>query len=192
METFPGAVSRRTEVIRTTEKPDAKMMAIVRPMISRGTRRLKTFTWDRPFIRFQIISSSSVKLVVLIPPPVEPGEAPMNIVFSGAPVGSLQTVDQMIASTERGILVTRLWYIREVDPYEKNLTGMTRDGTFLVEHGRVQCGIRNLRFNQSLIHMLRNVEVLGRAVRASGEESIDMVVPPMKVGGFNFTEITRF
>jgi predicted Zn-dependent protease len=124
--------------------------------------------------------------------PNEMGEAPMNIVFSGAPVGSLQTVDQMIASTERGLLVTRLWYIREVDPYEKNLTGMTRDGTFLVEHGRVQCGIRNLRFNQSLIHMLRNVEVLGRAVRASGEESIDMVVPPMKVRGFNFTEITWF
>ena len=71
--------NRRTEVIRTTEKPDAKMMAIVRPMISRGTRRLKTFTWDRPFIRFQIIRSSSAKLVVLIPPPVEPGEAPMNM-----------------------------------------------------------------------------------------------------------------
>ena len=69
---------------------------------------------------------------------------------------------------------------------------MTRDGTFLVERGKVQCGIRNLRFNQSLIQMLRNVECLGEAVRASGEESIDMVVPPMKVRDFNFTETTRF
>ena len=56
----------------------------------------------------------------------------------------------MIASTERGVLVTRLWYIREVDPYEKILTGMTRDGTFLIENGKVQGGVRNFRFNESL------------------------------------------
>jgi predicted Zn-dependent protease len=124
--------------------------------------------------------------------PNEMGEAPLNIVFRGAPAGSSQTVEEMIASMDRGILVTRLWYIREVDPYEKVLTGMTREGTFLVEHGKVECGIRNLRFNQSLIQMLRNVESLGEAVRASGEESIDMVVPPMKVRDFNFTETTRF
>ena len=57
--------------------------------------------------------------------------------------------------------MTRLWYIREVDPYEKILTGMTRDGTFLVEDGKIQCGIRNFRFNESLIHMLQNVEAMG-------------------------------
>ena len=88
--------------------------------------------------------------------------------------------------------MTRLWHIREVDAYEKNLTGMTRDGMFLIEGGKLQCGIRNLQFNQSLIQMLRNVESLGEAVRASGEESIDMVVPPMRVRDFNFTETTRF
>ena len=124
--------------------------------------------------------------------PNEMGEAPLNIVFRGAPAGSSQTVEEMIASMDRGILVTRLWYIREVDPYEKNLTGMTRDRTFLVERGKVQCGIRNLRFNQSWIQMLRNVECLGEAVRASSGESIDMVVPPMNVRDFNFTETTRF
>ena len=63
---------------------------------------------------------------------------------------------------------------------------------FLIEGGKLQCGIRNLQFNQSLIQMLRNVESLGEAVRASGEESIDMVVPPMRVRDFNFTETTRF
>jgi predicted Zn-dependent protease len=124
--------------------------------------------------------------------PNEMGEAPLNIVFQGAPLDSSQTVEQMIAATERGILVTRLWYIREVDPYEKILTGMTRDGTFLVERGKVQCGIRNFRFNQGLVQMLRNVEALGEAKRASSEESIDMVVPPMKVREFNFTETTKF
>jgi predicted Zn-dependent protease len=122
--------------------------------------------------------------------PNEMGEAPMNLVF-GTPADS-RTVEQMIASTERGVLVTRLWYIREVDPYEKILTGMTRDGTFYVEDGKAQHGILNFRFNESLIHMLSNVEAMGTPVRASGEESFDMVAPPMKVKDFNFTEVTKF
>jgi PmbA protein len=124
------------------------------------------------------------------PLPNEIGEMPMNTVF--AVPKQPQTMEEMIASTERGVLVTRLWYIREVDPYEKIVTGMTRDGTFLVENGKVQCGLRNFRFNQSLISMLSNVEAMSVPVRASGEESFDMVVPAMKVGEFNFTEVTKF
>jgi PmbA protein len=123
------------------------------------------------------------------PIPNEMGEAPMNIVFA-APKEP-KSIDQMIASTERGVLVTRLWYIREVDPYEKILTGMTRDGTFYVEDGKVRHGIRNFRFNESLIHMLSHVKEMGTPVRASGEESFDMVVPAMKVREFNFTEVTK-
>jgi PmbA protein len=122
--------------------------------------------------------------------PNEMGEMPVNIVFGEA--NNPQTIEQMIASTERGVLVTRLWYIREVDPYEKILTGMTRDGTFLIENGKIQAGIRNFRFNESLIHMLSNVEGMSKLVRASGEESFDMVVPAMKVKDFNFTEVTKF
>jgi PmbA protein len=124
------------------------------------------------------------------PLPNEMGEMPLNIVF--APVDDSQSVEQMIASTERGILVTRLWYIREVEPFEKMLTGMTRDGTFLIENGRVQAGVRNFRFNESLLHMLSSVEAMSQPVRASGEESFDMVVPAMKVREFNFTEVTKF
>jgi predicted Zn-dependent protease len=101
-------------------------------------------------------------------------------------------VEQMIASAERAILVTRLWYIREVDPYEKIFTGMTRDGTFLVEDGKVTSGVRNFRFNQGLMEMLSNVEALSPSVRASGEETFDMVTPAMQVRDFNFTEVTRF
>jgi len=122
--------------------------------------------------------------------PNEMGEMPLNIVF--APTGDPQTVEQMIASTERGVLVTRLWYIREVEPFEKMLTGMTRDGTFYVENGRVQDGVRNFRLNESLIHMLSNVEAMSVPVRSCGEESFDMVVPAMKVKDFNFTEVTKF
>jgi predicted Zn-dependent protease len=122
--------------------------------------------------------------------PNEMGEMPMNIVV--APVSDPQSVKQMIASTERGVLVTRLWYIREVEPFEKMLTGMTRDGTFYVENGRVQGGLRNFRFNESLIHMLSNVEAMSVPMRSCGEESFDMVVPAMKVKDFNFTEVTKF
>ena len=122
--------------------------------------------------------------------PNEIGEMPLNIVF--APVSKPETIEQMIASTERGILVTRLWYIREVEPFEKMLTGMTRDGTFLIENGRVQGGVRNFRFNESLIHMLSSVEAMSVPVRSCGEESFDMVVPAMKVRDFNFTEVTKF
>jgi predicted Zn-dependent protease len=122
------------------------------------------------------------------PLPNEVGEAPLNIVIAG---GST-SVDEMIASTDRGILITRLWYIREVEPYDKIMTGMTRDGTFLIENGRVNCGLRNFRFNQGIIELLNNVDALSPAVRASGEEVFDMVVPAMKVRNFNFTEVTRF
>ncbi len=118
--------------------------------------------------------------------PNEYGEAPMNIVIEGGG----HTLEEMIAGTKRGVLVTRVWYIREVDPYEKIMTGLTRDGTFLVEGGRVVCGLRNFRFNQSLVELLRNVEMLSAAERASGEEAFDMVVPAMRVGEFTFSEVT--
>jgi predicted Zn-dependent protease len=122
--------------------------------------------------------------------PNEMGEMPLNIVF--APPQNPQSLEQMIASTERGVLVTRVWYTREVDPYEKILTGMTRDGTFFIENGKVRHGVRNFRLNESLIQMLSNVEAMSVPVRTSGEESFDMVVPAMKVREFNFTEVTKF
>jgi PmbA protein len=120
--------------------------------------------------------------------PNEYGEAPMNLVFAGGD----SSLEKMVASTDRGLLVTRLWYIREVDPYEKVMTGMTRDGLFLVENGRVTGAVRNFRFNQSLIEMLKNVELLSPAVRATGEEAFEMVVPAMKVRDFHFSEVTKF
>ena len=178
------------------------------PFDSEGMKRQRLKLIDKGVVQRVTYSRSSAKRmresemaskVGLVQPtghgfalPSEIGEAPLNIVFAGPPEGNARTVEQMIASTERGILVTRLWYIREVDPYEKILTGMTRDGTFLVENGKVVCGIRNFRFNESLLHMLQNVEAMGTPVRSSGEESFDMVVPPMKVRDFNFTETTKF
>jgi PmbA protein len=120
--------------------------------------------------------------------PNEYGEAPVNLVVAGGNT----SVPEMIAGTDRGLLVTRLWYIREVDPYEKIMTGMTRDGLFLVEKGKVTQAMRNFRFNQSILEMLKNVECLGPAHRSTAEESFEMVVPPMKIGNFHFSEVTKF
>ncbi len=122
------------------------------------------------------------------PLPNDIGEVPMNIVMEG----NKASVEEMIRTTARGLLVTRLWYIREVDPFQKILTGMTRDGTFWVEDGKVQHGVRNLRFNQSVIEMLNQVEMLGPPQRTSGEESFEMVVPAMKVHDFSFSSLTKF
>lgn len=92
----------------------------------------------------------------------------------------------------RGILVTRLWYIREVDPFRKVMTGMTRDGTFFVDGGEIQNGLHNFRFNVSVVDLLNTVEAMTAAVRSSGEESFDMVVPAMLAAEFPFTEVTLF
>jgi PmbA protein len=159
-----------------------------------GFPRQKVLLVDRGVPRNLVYARATAKKMKARPTghgftlPNEYGEAPMNLVFSGGD----KSVDDMIRSTERGILVTRFWYIREVEPYEKVLTGMTRDGTFLVENGRVTGGIRNFRFNQSIIEALAKVEMLGVPMRATGEESFEMVVPPMKIRDFHFSEVTKF
>ena len=164
------------------------------PFDGEGMRRQKVLLVDRGVPRNLVYSRGAAKSAGKKPTghgfvlPNEEGEAPVNLVFSGGD----SSVEKMVAATDRGLLVTRLWYIREVDPYEKVLTGMTRDGLFLVEKGKVAGAVRNFRFNQSLIEMLRNVELLSPAVRASGEESFEMAVPAMKVRDFQFSEVTKF
>ncbi|MBX9667018.1 MAG: TldD/PmbA family protein [Candidatus Obscuribacterales bacterium] len=123
-----------------------------------------------------------------LPEPNSLGDNPMNLVI----VGDGSSVDDMVKSTEKGILLTRVWYVRQVDPARKIVTGMTRDGTFLVENGEVSRGIKNLRFNVSLIELLNNVVAVGQARRTAGEEGVPQVVPAMKIADFNFTEVTRF
>ncbi len=105
--------------------------------------------------------------------------------------GGDATTEQMIASTDRGILVTRLWYLRQVDPRTVLYTGLTRDGTFLIENGKITKAVKNLRFNESPLFMLNNLESLGRAVRVAGTEAGGNVVfPTLKVKDFNFTSLS--
>jgi predicted Zn-dependent protease len=106
--------------------------------------------------------------------------------------GGQASLDEMISSTPRGILVTRLWYLREVDPRTILYTGLTRDGTFLIENGRVTKAIRNLRFNDSPLFMLNNLETLGRPERVAGTEAGGAVVmPALKVRDFSFTSLSE-
>lgn len=109
---------------------------------------------------------------------------PVNFVMDGG-AGS---VDDLIASTERGILVTRFWYIRFVDPMTFLLTGMTRDGLFWVEDGEVRHGITNLRFNESPLRVMENVEAMSAPARVGAPA----MVPALKVRDFRFTSGTSF
>jgi predicted Zn-dependent protease len=107
-------------------------------------------------------------------------------------MGGTTSLDEMIRSSDRGVLLSRVWYVRTVDPETVLLTGMTRDGTFYVDKGEIAYPIKNFRFNVSIHELLNNVLALGPAVRAAGEEGAANVVPAMKVAGFNFTEVTKF
>lgn len=101
--------------------------------------------------------------------------------------GGTKSTSELIASTERGILVTRTWYIRMVDPQTVLLTGLTRDGTFYIENGQLKYPIKNFRFNESPVIMLNNIEELGRSVRV---EDGSIMVPPMKIRDFTFTSLS--
>ncbi len=105
--------------------------------------------------------------------------------------GTKQTTAELIAGTKKGVLVTRTWYIREVDPQSLLLTGLTRDGTFYIENGKILYPIKNFRFNESPVTMLNNIEAIGQpAVIAGDEVPYQMLIPPMKVRDFNFTSLS--
>ena len=113
--------------------------------------------------------------------------APGNIIMAGT---DKSTAD-LIASTKKGILVTRTWYIRLVDPQSVLLTGLTRDGTFYIENGKIKHPIKNFRFNESPVTMLNNIEEIGKPQIIGGDEvQYAMAIPPMKVRDFNFTSLS--
>jgi predicted Zn-dependent protease len=105
--------------------------------------------------------------------------------------GGKSTLEELIKGTAKGILVTRLWYIRSVDPQTLLLTGLTRDGTFFIENGQIKFPIKNLRFNESPIIMLNNIDELGIPERCvSGESTAHYVLPPMRLRDFTFTSLS--
>ncbi|MFL6657432.1 MAG: TldD/PmbA family protein [Massilia sp.] len=118
---------------------------------------------------------------------VRPVGAPGNMIMGG----TSKSTQELIANTKKGVLVTRTWYIRMVDPQSVLLTGLTRDGTFYIENGKIKHPIKNFRFNESPVTMLNNIEEIGKPVVISGDESqYSLLIPPMKVRDFNFTSLS--
>jgi predicted Zn-dependent protease len=109
--------------------------------------------------------------------------------YEGSPgvimAGGQESLEELIKGVKRGVLVTRLWYIREVDPQTVLYTGLTRDGTFYIENGEIKYAVKNFRFNESPVIMLNNLEALGKPVRANA-----CLIPPMVVRDFTFSSLS--
>jgi len=123
-----------------------------------------------------------------LPAPNTAGPLPTNL-FLG--VGDAAPAD-LLAGVERGIWVTRFWYVNVVHPTRTLLTGMTRDGTFLIEHGEIARPIRNLRFTTSVLDALAGVERIGREPLLIQSWLGGSLVPALRVGRFTFTGATEF
>lgn len=108
-------------------------------------------------------------------------ESRPGVIMAGGTAG----LDALVQSVRRGILVTRLWYIRLVDPQTLLYTGLTRDGTFYVEDGKIRHAVKNFRFNESPVIMLNNVEALGRPQRVNSS-----LIPPMVIRDFTFSSLS--
>lgn len=113
------------------------------------------------------------------------GKQPVPFPVNGIVEGGTASTEDLIKDTARGILVSRTWYIRMVDPQTLLLTGLTRDGTFFIENGKIAFPIKNMRFNESPVIMLNNIEALGKPERIQGS-----LVPPMKIRDFTFSSLS--
>ena len=100
--------------------------------------------------------------------------------------GGTKSTEDLIAGTERGVLVTRFWYIRSLDPRTVLVTGLTRDGTFLIENGKITRSLKNFRWNESPLFLLNKIEEIGRAERTAAGQ----VMPSIRAKDFNFTSLS--
>jgi len=133
---------------------------------------IKNFTWSRYW--------AELKKTKAIP-------SPDSFIMEGG----TKSLEDLIKGTKKGILVTKLWYIRPVDPQTLLLTGLTRDGTFFIENGEIKYPIKNFRFNESPIIMLNNLEELGKVERTvSTESNNNYLIPSMKIRDFTFTSLS--
>ena len=122
-----------------------------------------------------------------MPSPNPEGPFPLNL-FMGT---GDATVEEMVEATERGILVTRFHYSNILNPMESTITGMTRDGTYLIEHGEIAGPVRNFRFTQSIVEALANTTLIGREAELASEFFFSASrVPAIKVEGFNFSGVS--
>src|SRR5580704_19437091 len=154
----------------------------------------------QPTMRLPLIENGVVKNIVTdsyyakrlgrpntghaLPAPNAFGPYPRHLVLTAG----TKSFEQLVAETKRGLLITRFWYIRTVDQKKAIVTGMTRDGTFLIENGKIAGGVRNMRFNQSILEALGHCEFASAQARTAGY-SYSIVVPAAKIDGFRFTSL---
>lgn len=167
-----------------------------RPFDYEGTPRRRVVTIESGIARAVVHDRRTAKKAgtestghACAPPAIE-GPIPYDLVLSSG----TQSTEELIASTERGILVTRFWYCRVVDARRTLITGMTRDGTFLIENGRRSRGLKNLRFNESVLGVLERAKAVGREVEPTLFDYTlsSVLVPALKVRDFQFTGTTQF
>jgi predicted Zn-dependent protease len=115
-----------------------------------------------------------------------PTPFPANLILDGGRA----PLQDLVSRVERGLLVTHFWYIRSVNPQTLQYTGLTRDGLFLIENGRISAAVRNLRFNESPVRLLKNTVALGPAIRVRGIEGGAMIAPPILATNFTFTSVS--
>jgi len=156
---------------------------------------LPTFTWSgdglpqvkRTWIEKGVVKTLTSSRYWAAKKGIEPVPYPGGVIMEGG----TQTLAELIKGTEKGILVTRLWYIREVDPQTLLYTGLTRDGTFYIENGEIKFPIKNFRFNESPIIMLNNLDALGIPERTvSAESNSSAIIPPMRIRDFTFSSLS--
>jgi predicted Zn-dependent protease len=116
----------------------------------------------------------------------KPTPAASNLVLDGQD----HSLDDLIASVDRGLLITRLWYIRVVQPQTWQLTGLSRDGVFLIEKGKITDPVTNFRWNESPSEVLQRTTQLGRGERVTGGETGSQIVPPIVSTDFNFASVS--
>lgn len=117
--------------------------------------------------------------------------------FPSAPVLSFsaarqRSIDELIADTKRAILITNFWYIRSVDPADLTITGMTRDGTFLIEDGKIVAGLKNFRFHDSPLRCFASVDATTQPMESITMERGKMLLPAMLLPDFHLSSVTKF
>ncbi len=192
-----GRVGERITGERATLTDDPfDPRAFGRPFDSEGTPRRRVTLIERGVAR-GIVHDRRTALKAGVestghatPPPGTEGPLPYSLVLTAGET----TLEQLIASTERGILVTRFWYNRVVDAKRTLITGMTRDGTLVIENGKLTRGLRNLRFNDSVLGMLERAEGWGRDAEPTVFDYTGncVVAPALKVRDFRFTGVSPF
>jgi PmbA protein len=188
---FSGRIGERLMSERVSIYDDAQSpLTIALPFDFEGSPKRRVELVDGGVVRGGVHDRRSAKQAGTestghaLPPPNPEGPFPLNLFLEPGE----SSLDEMIGATQRGLLVTRFHYSNIVHPMEAIITGMTRDGTWLIEDGEVKQPVKNFRFTQSIVEALRNVEQVGSETELASEFFFSSSrVPALRISSFQFT-----